>query len=218
MLKQRRGQTLLELVIATGVIVVSIISAITVILSTITVGRLSQTRIEAANFAREGIEAVRQIRDSNWVRAARNIKDSSTEANIYQWNFNPLQDSGTAFSNPDPNKRLNGQYILRYVPAGGGAAFNHRWTLNLCQAPNCAPTNAPIYYRMADNVYTQENCGVTACELTRFHRTIVISPQTETLPSSITIQYLDVSVYVYWLDRTGSKTVVAQERLYDWQK
>lgn len=211
----RPGQTLLELVIASGVIVVSVVAAITLIISTITVGRVSQNRIEAANLAREGVEAVRQIRDSNWIRRSRNIRDSSVETNLYQWDFNPLYDSGNLTTGPvSPFKRLSGNFTLNFANPNPGL-LGHRWELLPCTS-ECTPEKLPVYYQTIFHVHTQLTC--VRCQTTRYGRLINITKRTETLGAVGNVEYLDVTVSVSWDDRTGSKTVVAQERLYDWQQ
>lgn len=64
---QQRGFTLLETVIAIGIILFGLLSML--LLSTVTLfsGKSTSEEFIAANFAQEGIEAVRSIRDSNWL-------------------------------------------------------------------------------------------------------------------------------------------------------
>jgi Tfp pilus assembly protein PilV len=61
------GQGLLEATIAIGVVLVGLIGTVTLTTSSIISSGESENRIVAANLAREGIEAVRVIRDSNWL-------------------------------------------------------------------------------------------------------------------------------------------------------
>lgn len=69
----RQSQTLLEAILAIGVILVAVFSSTTLIVSTVTAGQSSEDKILAGNLAREGIEVVRGIRDSNWIKRAQNI-------------------------------------------------------------------------------------------------------------------------------------------------
>lgn len=62
-----RGQSMLEAVIAMGIIVTAASSALTLTESSIRAEKDSEASITAGNLAREGIEAVRAIRDSNWL-------------------------------------------------------------------------------------------------------------------------------------------------------
>lgn len=62
--------TLLEVIIALAVITTGVISGLSLTSYNLNTVFFSETRLIAANIAREGIEAVRQIRDSNWLGGA----------------------------------------------------------------------------------------------------------------------------------------------------
>lgn len=62
------GFTLLETIIATGVIVIGLISALTLITNTLFYVSNISDRLIAVNLVEEGIEVVRNIRDENWLR------------------------------------------------------------------------------------------------------------------------------------------------------
>jgi hypothetical protein len=67
-IKSGKGQTLLEVIIASGIIVASVLTVITLGIVTVRGGRTSEFRVVAANLAREGIEYFRNVRDSNWLK------------------------------------------------------------------------------------------------------------------------------------------------------
>ena len=73
---QPTGQGLLEATIAIGVVLVGLIGTVTLTTSTVVSSGESESRIVAANLAREGIEAVRIIRDSNWLSGPTTSWDS----------------------------------------------------------------------------------------------------------------------------------------------
>lgn len=58
---------MLEAIIASGIIVTAVSSALTLVASSIKASKDSESSITAANLAREGIEVARSIRDSNWL-------------------------------------------------------------------------------------------------------------------------------------------------------
>lgn len=62
-----RGQSLIELLIAMVVIIIGLSAASGIIFSNIRVQEISSDRLVASNLAREGIEYVKEIRDSNWL-------------------------------------------------------------------------------------------------------------------------------------------------------
>ncbi len=121
----RPAQSLLEAVIAIGVILVATVSATTVIITTISAGQYSEDKIKAANFAREGVEIVRGIRDSNWLKRAQNVND--VNGNIYSWN------TGLAA----------GSYQAVYIPASAS------WSLSSSGTPTVITQTGVSYFTQA---------------------------------------------------------------------
>ncbi len=65
------GQSMLETVLALGVILTGLLGSLTLIVATVTTGQVVEGQIVAGNLGREGVEVVRQIRDSNWIKIER---------------------------------------------------------------------------------------------------------------------------------------------------
>ncbi len=61
---------MLEAVIASGIIVTAVAAALTLVSRSIAAEKAAEDAIVAGNLAREGIEVVRNIRDSNWLAGA----------------------------------------------------------------------------------------------------------------------------------------------------
>ena len=66
-MNKNKGQSLLELIVAIGIILACTIATLTLVITSIQAGRKGSDKIIATNLAREGIEIVRNIRDSNWL-------------------------------------------------------------------------------------------------------------------------------------------------------
>lgn len=66
MIKNQSGQSLVELVIAIGVVVLVISSVAFLVIDSYVSGRLSKEITQANFLAEEGMEAVRSIRDNSW--------------------------------------------------------------------------------------------------------------------------------------------------------
>lgn len=213
MLSHRPGQGLLEMVIAIGVITVSTLATTTLIVTTIKTGQVSQTRVEAANLAREGVEIVRGIRDSNWLKADQNVIDGSGAADTtVAWN-----DSGST----DGFNALSGMYIASF------SSVTSRWTLQTPCA-SCA-TNIQLVTTAAGLplYFTQgvSSCPSTTCQLTKYSRVITVTPSTSPTDevdfqpgsppgNNLRVEYLSVNSTV---SATGIKDIVAAERLYNWK-
>ena len=61
-----RGQGLLETIVAIGVIMTGLISVMSLVVSNLNTQRDAAMRYQAVNFAREGVELMRNRRDTNW--------------------------------------------------------------------------------------------------------------------------------------------------------
>ncbi len=65
--KKDSGFTLVESMIAVGLIVTGVVGVLTLVSRSIGFNGLAFNRLVAANLAQEGIEVVRNIRDTNWI-------------------------------------------------------------------------------------------------------------------------------------------------------
>lgn len=63
----KSGQGLLEVIVAIGVLVTGVFSALSLMTSSLNAAKENEARLLGSNLAREGVEAVRSIRDSNWL-------------------------------------------------------------------------------------------------------------------------------------------------------
>lgn len=66
MIKNQSGQSLIELIIAIGIIVLVISSVAFLVIDSYVSGRLSKEITQANFLAEEGMEAIRSIRDNSW--------------------------------------------------------------------------------------------------------------------------------------------------------
>lgn len=66
----KRGETLLEVLISLTILVVGMMATLRLISASSVNNQLTKERVIATNLAREGLEAVRNIRDTNWLRYA----------------------------------------------------------------------------------------------------------------------------------------------------
>lgn len=216
---------MIEMVIAIGIITVSTLASVSLIVSTIGAGRISQSRVEAANFAREGIETVRAIRDANYLRRAQNeLEDEGGNLFPVEWddsdNPYPLSDISAEAYQPLSSGPVShfvtssSQVGLLLTPCDtGGGACNFFLKQTYIQSQSYSVgTNTYKYF-----VQQAATCPVfKPCTQTKYSRVIDVSKISETI-SGLTVQYLDVTSTVQWRDRTGTKSLMAQERLYNWR-
>ena len=100
--KNKSGESILETIIALGILAIGITLASTIIGSSLRNINLSKNQIIAINIAREGIEAMRNIRDTNWLKFSNKRRIC--------WNHNPPEDPAMACDGLTPIEP--GDYII----------------------------------------------------------------------------------------------------------
>jgi Tfp pilus assembly protein PilV len=196
----------MELIVAIGVILVGVIGAITIAILTITIARESKQRVVAANLAREGIELVRMVRDSNWLAGAAfadGLSESTSQDYSFVWEWDPIAGTWTANFTPD---------LANFLDEGD---------------------DVTTFYR--DGVrYLQDATGGTSLPATNFRRimeTNHICADTNECDaggtpgicndddsgSCTTTVGIQVISRVHWSDRGQSKTLNIEEEIHDWR-
>ncbi|HLC89799.1 MAG TPA: hypothetical protein VJG65_02455 [Patescibacteria group bacterium] len=138
--RQRLGQSILEMIFAIGILLMVGSAVLAITLTNLTGQRESEFQIIANNLAREGIEVIRNIRDSNWL-AEQNwdnglvdpggvshqaITQFNAVANSWQLSFNPVDDDLLSVS---------AEGVYNHAGNGQKTVFHRRLTLeNICQA------------------------------------------------------------------------------------
>lgn len=108
-----KGFGLLEVLVSSSIIIMVLSSVVFIGRQAIVNSTYLQQRAQAIYLAQEGLESVRQIRDTNWID-----RNSDTE-----WNYLVL--TGSTYSVPS-----NGNYILKYE------SFKKRTLLNKDTTPS----------------------------------------------------------------------------------
>ncbi|MDD5749640.1 MAG: type II secretion system protein [Patescibacteria group bacterium] len=124
--------TLVELIITIAVFTIGIMAAFTLALANFNENRSNRDRIIAANLAREALEIVRNIRDSNWLAADSNqTVEIGGEDFIVPWNYGALN---KLFLVVDYDIYSRGSEICQGFPDPGNilACFNQCKGQNEC--------------------------------------------------------------------------------------
>jgi len=85
-LKNSQGQGLIEVIIAIAVISVGLFAVLTLFASNFNGEQEAKARVVGVNLAREGVEAVKNIRDSNWLHGDENQYDENNF--LWRWDHN----------------------------------------------------------------------------------------------------------------------------------
>ncbi len=101
-----QGQTLIEVIVSLFIITVGIIGTLMLANYSIQAGTQSRERVQASVLAQEGIEVVKNIRDTNWIKMANGVTGVTWNSNL---SVGPVDDAAYSSSFPiNTIGKLNG--------------------------------------------------------------------------------------------------------------
>ncbi len=199
-LEDQTGQSLLELIVALSILVIALTATIILVVNSINAGREGINRQIATNLAREGIELVRNIRDSNWIDPAdpkpswdEGLNADPTAVPVIDGTNPVALDFGAANIGDTSYTQLllSGSEYWQGGPAvDGNATFFRLITFStICRAPGGTET-----------IEESENGPGNICS-----------------NSNDTEVGLKVVSEVRWPSAGSGRRVIVEERIYDWQ-
>ncbi|MFA5029200.1 MAG: prepilin-type N-terminal cleavage/methylation domain-containing protein [Patescibacteria group bacterium] len=210
------GQSLLELIVAMAIINVGLFAVWALFLSNFSGEQEAKARIVGVNLAREGVEAVKNIRDSNWLRLEDNKRCGQ---NLCSWDYGLVgpggddtailvdlfETSGEARLDFGPDS-LNDNSTKIFIDQSLAKGF-------FIQHPSgSAQTGQPTIYRRLitlDDICCSDINGDGDCDDNAFK---ACSETTGSLKVG-----LEVSSRVQWLLNGKSREVVAEDHLFNWK-
>jgi len=203
------GQGLIELIIAVGVITVGMFSVWALFISNFNGEQEAKARIIGVNLAREGVEAVKNIRDTNWLGTDSNKEDCGDGLNeLCLW------DEGLD----------EGTFILANL-------LDDVKNLSLDDSVN--DIDSAVLYQGSDGFYSSDNSGTP----TTYHRLITITTicckdvvQGGDLACDDTDFAncedggtfnlkigIDVESYVQWTASGVQRDITVRDKLFNWR-
>jgi type II secretory pathway pseudopilin PulG len=197
-LSNQKGQSLLELLVSMLILVLVLTATITLIVTSINAGRESRNKLIAASLAREGIETVRNIRDSNWVDPTSPAWTSGLVGNNPVIPFVDLSTPTVLYYSTDPQYQTR-LFLYNDVYLQGSGV----------------PGLGTEFYRL---MYFNDIC----LNDTTGDEQIVDKDSTDdctSLGSGTDYEKVGLRVVseVHWPSETSNKKVIIEDRLYDWQ-
>ena len=207
--KNKSGFTLLETLIALSVVSVGIMAAFTLSLANLNTARDNYERILAGNLAREGVELIRNVRDSNWLKmeANQDCNDITPGLQLCDWDQGLNISTSTIAYNATSTTEIFGSIDDCFDNLGG----------ETCRL-----------FRNVNDFYDHKNTG----ETTNMARVIKIlalclNPDDDaTISASGSFDCagapnykvgLRVTARVYWRDGDQTHTTDAVEDIYNWR-
>ena len=193
-----QGQGLLETVIAIGIIVTGVVGTMNLTISNQTSSSDAQDRLIAVNLAREGVEVIRNIRDTNWL--------SCEIASCNDWDEYLTSGTitiGTLLFDPDTNT----------------------WIMDFT-ADSIDHNNARVWRRNAGDyigaMFQSDEAVPSNAALTGYNRIIELHSicDDKTITSSCGAKEkigIRVQSTVKWENRGKPLELTAEERLFNWR-
>jgi len=206
--KKNAGETIIEVLIATVILVTVLTASFSLLNRGVKTNINFERRSIALNIAGEGIEAVRNIRDTNWLKYSGDMRnkwlclDSEDTPDACMENLVSITDG---FYQIEFSENL-GRYFLTKIEDAEALNIEN----NSAEAESFAlfsdNTNHRFTHTALDNVATP------------FYRQIQLTPvenNTCPLPANCTEQKLEVISRVQWYDTDTMESVVLETRLFD---
>lgn len=213
----KKGESLVEVIMAIFVVAMGSAVATSLIVSALQSNAFSRDNLIALNLAVEGIEAVRSIRDSNWVKFSYDKTGC--------WNMRP---EVTDCKDPTAKQITQGNYSVdvdlapnEYQWAIPNAPFSAALDLN---APGNGSDPYQLFYydiNSADGSSSHDilaslsSSGAIKNDPSRFYRMIQVTYPTSGAPTD---QEMDVVSTVQWVSQGVTHQVVLNSKLTNYQK
>lgn len=222
--RKQQGFSLLESVLAIGIILVGIVTIISLSTTSYFAGQVTSDQFIAANLAREGMEIVRWQRDTNWLKYDT---DSTTG-----WNENLYAIEGP---NRDYTAITSGSVYYAAIPP---VEFRPDGFADLCVGAVEPYVCSAVWYDNSNNTYFQTSVdgfdpSAPNIEKTLYRRMIYLNPicRNDADPTdeqvittgvcaslgAYTQAGIDVVVEVEYPGKGETLTYTLEEYLYDWK-
>ncbi|HLD21986.1 MAG TPA: prepilin-type N-terminal cleavage/methylation domain-containing protein [Patescibacteria group bacterium] len=219
----RHGFTLLETMVAVGILLVGVLSIIFLSGTSIVAGQRMNDEFVAVNLAREGVEAIRAMRDSNWLAYDT---DSSTEWNAGLYGT-VLGDYSAILS----DESALSDHVLDFTPN----IFTDSCTSSTGTTYPCTAVwydaETPAYFQIASTnfdpakytqtpfyrlLYTYPICR-NRNTMTDVEHDQIITSDGNVCSAEFVQVGMQVKVIVQWNQGAMPREYVLEERLYNWK-
>lgn len=198
----RKGLSLLETTIAIGVIVTGLFAAFTLVIANRRTSDEAGLRFAAVQLAREGVEIVRAIRDSNWISADAPDWDEGLKGSAGSYTgiarFNPDPDSAVWELSYDAAAFTDARArVVRQQSVAGGTYWTQGAPSNAVVGPTPYRRLIDVYPICADDSVVESGAPCDA----------VANPKVG----------MRVRSRVQWSSRGNTHEVTAEETMYNWR-
>lgn len=209
---KKDGFTLLEMLIATAVLLSAAVGSVALISQAISNSRYSKNKLIAVNLAQEGIELVRVVRENNVLCDVLNGSPS------HGWDRHP---SGGGQMNGS-NYALSVNSVGNMVCSGGGPTIANatpQFSIG-CSSPLRLDSNGTYNYTSGSDTPFSRCVHVCSPPSAGSICDDALDPSADTLAADGDIpppNQMDIVSIVTWQDKSVTKNVTLYERIYNWK-
>ena len=227
-----KGQGILEVVIAISVVIVGLVSIMSLVIFNINVQGYNHNMLIASNLAREGVEIIRNIRDSNWLDSEKEWDDSLFHGDGES--VPSTEDNENSFITFNRAAWELDNFTYDIVPVGmfweDCIDDNHSIGYAACKL-HFVPILSDPNYKIYNYGYDSLGSLIVGSSVSNFYRLIYINEICNTgIEEKILTGHgerckdylydkigLQVISKVGWKDTGSMKIVEVEERLYNWK-
>lgn len=188
--RKHKGFTLIELIIGITLLVIGTVSVFSLAVFSIHLNRENVMKVQALELAREGIEAIRNMRDSNW------------ENNYPAFGGDVLWGAS-----------IDTHETVIVEPTFGDAAPWKVQQIDIIEGQR-DPYRLNVLHKGESTIYVHESGDPSP-----FYRYVEITPLDEQLqPTETATQRIQVVCHVSWLSGEKEQSVQTATILTDWKK
>ncbi|MFA6526035.1 MAG: hypothetical protein WCT26_01300 [Candidatus Buchananbacteria bacterium] len=202
-----KGQGLIELLVSIAVIEIGIFSVWSLFLVNFNSEREAEMRIVGVNLAREGVEVVKNIRDSNWLKNASNKPHPIEANNIWPWDQYLIAGNYSI----DYARDTDGN-SLAAVGSDSGLLYTDS---NKGYYTNIATDNKPTPYKRIvrlKDIYCADNDNNFKCDSDFFTNTLELLSGSNPLKIGV-----NVVSDVEWEISDRVRHSIVEDNLYNWK-
>lgn len=219
---QKEGFTIMEVLVSLAVLVLVIFSATNLVVSIIRSNNENIDTLIAYGLAQEGIEGVRNIRDSNWLLDANFVGELGRTSKFPVWGdkLPEIPDGLPAYYTIDFN--VLGRQLNATANTANAMSQHAPWKLsklNFTTDDEAKTATSTLIKKTKDFTGSKEvrygHSSSTTSQDTRFHRYLIIE---NTSPDLAKTSRFKVTSVVSWEEQSRSKEVRLTTELTDWNQ
>lgn len=150
------GFSVLEMVAVIAIIGLTLVGLVSLALQSVQVQRLNKNNLTAAMLAQEGIEIIRNKRDSNW-KSRTLTWDQVMYPGNYRVDYNDSYsipfDNVADITDPGTKLYINGSGMYDHDNTGAPTNFNRMITINHLAGDASSTITAQVRYRNGENYF-----------------------------------------------------------------